>query len=84
MDMRAAKRGHVAGSLARIRTANAKMMSLSCSSPSPAALVQQIALCRRILSDLAIVRDRVRRSSPGDQGGLPFGTRRRRQGRRLR
>jgi hypothetical protein len=84
MDTRAAKRGPVANSLARIRTANAKIVSLSSRPSSPAALVQQIALCRKLLRDLAIVRDRVRRPSSAHQNGIPFGTRRRRQLRRLR
>lgn len=83
MDTRAAKRGHVADSLARIRTANAKIVSLSRNPSCPAVFAQQIALCRGLLRDLAIVRDRVRRPSQAHSCGLPPGTRRRRRARRI-
>lgn len=82
MDTCAVKRGHVVSSLARIRTANAKIMSLSRNPSCPAVLAQQIALCRGLLRDLAIVRDRVRRPSQTHAIGLPLGTRRRRLVRR--
>ncbi len=83
MDMPAAKRGRIANSLARIRTANNEIVSLSRNPSCPAVLAQQIALCRGLLRDLAIVRERVRRPSQGHQAVLPLGLRRRGRVRRI-